>query len=261
MHVVVCVKQVPDPEVPPRDFAIDPGTRRPVAGRAALVMSTFDEIALEVALRLRDAGPGVRVSAVSVGPASVEEVLRRALAMQADAAVRVEVPDLDPLDPVQTAAALADAVGRLSPVDVVLCGRQAADTDAGQVGLLLAEMLGWPAVTQVILAHRAGEGRLRVEREAEDGTEVVEVELPAVLTATNAEANLPRIPKVRDVMAAHRKPIQVLTPSLAAELRQWAVLEDLYVPTRESRCRMVEGDSPEAKVDALLRELRQLRVL
>ena len=100
-----------------------------------------------------------------------------------------------------------------------------------------------------------------VEREAEDGTEVVEVELPAVLTATNAEANLPRIPKVRDVMAAHRKPIQVLTPSLAAELRQWAVLGDLYVPTRESRCRMVEGDSPEAKVDALLRELRQLRVL
>ena len=261
MHCVVCVKQVPDPEMPARSFAIDPVTRRPPAGQAPLVISTFDEIALEVALKLREALGGGTVTALTLGPPAAEEVLRRCLAMQADAAARIEPGGLDPLDAIATAAALAGAIEALQPVDLVLCGREAADTDGGQVGPLVAEMLGWPVVANAILAH-PGPGRvLRVERETKDGTELVEVALPAVLTATNAQANVPRIPRVRDVMMAHRKPIRLLEAAVPDELRSWVQVEDLSVAGQDRRCRLLEGDTVEARVEALVEQLRQMRVL
>lgn len=267
MHLVVCVKQVLDPEMSPKDFAVDPATRRPVAGRAPLVISTFDEIALEVALQLREALGGGTVTALSLGPKSADEVLRKAMAMQADRAVRIDGAGFEDADGVATAAALAAAIrARLSPADVVLCGRQAGDTDGGQVGLLLAEILALPVVANALRATPGPEGTLRVERETDEGTEVVEVRPPVLLTATNAEYNVPRIPKVKDVMAAHRKPIEVLT---RAELgldgqevaQPWTALEDLYVPQQQRQCRIVEGSSPEERVDALVAALLELKVL
>lgn len=267
MHLVVCVKQVLDPEMSPRDFAIDPATKRPVAGKAPLVISTFDEIAVEVALQLREALGSGTVTALSLGPKSADEVLRKAMAMQADRAVRIDAAGFDEPDSVMTAAALTAAIRRkLSPVDVVLCGRQAGDTDGGQVGLLLAEALGLPVVANALRVRPGPGGTLHVERETDEGTEVVEVAPPVLLTATNAECNVPRIPKVKDVMAAHRKPIEVLTRvdlgldgSEAAT--RWTAIEDLYVPQQSRQCRMLEGDSPEARVDALVAALLELKVL
>src|SRR5690554_1270681 len=112
MHLVVCVKQVLDPEMSPRDFAIDPVARRPVAGRAPLVISTFDEIALEVALQLREALGAGTVTALTLGPRSAEEVLRKAMAMQADRAVRIDSDGLGESDAFVTASALAEAIRR-----------------------------------------------------------------------------------------------------------------------------------------------------
>lgn len=267
MHLVVCVKQVLDPEMPPKDFAIDPATKKPVPGKAPLVISTFDEIALEVALQLREALAGGTVTALSLGPKSAEEVLRKAMAMQADRALRIDAAGFEDADGVATAAALAAAIRtKLSPADVVLCGRQAGDTDGGQVGLLLAEMLGVPAVANALRARPGPDGTLRVERETDEGTEVVEVPPPVVLTTTNADFNVPRIPKVKDVMAAHRKPIEVLTRSdLGLDgqeaAQSWTALEDLYVPQQQRQCRIVEGSSPEERVDALVAALLDLKVL
>lgn len=268
MHLVVCVKQVLDPEISPRDFAIDPQAKRPVAGKAPLVISTFDEIAVEIALKLREAAGGGTVTALTLGPPSADEVLRRAMAMQADAAVRIDASGFEEADSVITAAALAAAIRRLdAPADLVLCGREAADTDAGQVGLMLAELLGLPVVANAILAEPGPDGALRVRRESEDGVEVVLVRPPALLTATNADVNVPRIPKVKDVMAAHRKPIRVMRPDeleMPAELvgaGSWVKLEDLYVPQQDRQCRIVGGQSPEEKVEGLVRELLELKVL
>lgn len=268
MHLVVCVKQVLDPEISPRDFAIDPVARRPVTGRAPLVISTFDEIAVEVALKFREVAGAGTVTALTLGPASADEVLRRAMAMQADSAVRIDAAGFEEADSVITAAALAAAIRRLQPpADVVLCGREAADTDAGQVGPMLAELLGLPVVSNAILAEPGPDGSLRVRREAEDGVEVVLVRPPALLTATNADVNVPRIPKVKDVMAAHRKPIRVLRRDeleMPAELvgaGAWVGLEELYVPEQSRQCRIVSGDSPEEKVEGLVRELLELKVL
>ena len=264
MHLVVCVKQVLDPEMSPRDFAIDPATGRPVAGRAPLVMSTFDEIALEVALQLREALGAGTVTALSLGPRSADEVLRKAMAMQADRAVRIDAAGLGEPDAYVTATALAEAIRRrLSPVDVVLCGRQAGDTDGGQVGPMLAEALGLPLVANVMRLRPAAGGALHAERETEEGTEVVEVRPPVLVTATNADFNVPRIPKVKDVMAAHRKPIEVLAPAelgLEPDARR-VVVERLYVPEQSRQCRMVEGETPEERVEALVAALLELKVL
>ncbi|WP_324669388.1 electron transfer flavoprotein subunit beta/FixA family protein [Geochorda subterranea] len=266
MHLVVCVKQVLDPEMSPRDFAVDPVARRPIAGRAPLVISTFDEIALEVALQLREAVGGGTVTALTLGPRSADEVLRKAMAMQADRAVRIDPGGLGEGDAFVTASALAEAIRRkLSPFDVVLCGRQAGDTDGGQVGPMLAEALGLPMVANALRVRPGPDGSLHVERETEEGTEVVEVRPPVLLTATNAESNVPRIPKVKDVMAAHRKPIEVMAPSelgLAGEgLPARTAVEALEVPQQSRQCRMVEGDSLEERVESLVAALLELKVL
>lgn len=263
MRIVVCVKQVLDPELPAEEFTIDRTARRPVVEKARLVMSTFDEIALEVALQLRETVGEASVVALSLGDRSADDVLRKALAMGAQEALRIDASALEEPDGVQTAAALAAAIrGSLWPADVVICGRQAADTDAGQVGPLLAEMLGFPVVTNVLRARPGPPGTLHLERETEEGTEVVEVQLPVLLTVTNAECNVPRMPKVRDILAAQRKPVPVvgvgdLPPEAASP---WTTLAELDLPQLPGRCRVIEGETVEAKVEALLGELERIGV-
>ncbi|MCS7172338.1 MAG: electron transfer flavoprotein subunit beta/FixA family protein [Armatimonadetes bacterium] len=264
MRVVVCVKQVLDPELPAEEFTVDPVAKRPAVENARLVMSTFDEIALEAALQLREAIGEASVVALSLGGRSADDVLRKALAMGAQEALRIDASALEEPDGVQTASALAAAIrGPLWPVDVVICGRQAADTDAGQVGPILAEMLGFPLVTNVLWARPGPGGTLHLERETEEGTEVVEVTPPVLLTVTNAECNVPRMPKVRDILAAQRKSVPAVeVGDLQPEVPSpWTVLTDLSLPQLKGRCRVIEAETVEEKVEALLAELDRLRVV
>lgn len=263
MHIVVCIKQILDPELPPQEFRIDPAAKTAVRGKASLVMSTFDEIALEVALRLRDKAGGGKITAVTLGPQSSEEVLRKALAMLCDDAVRIKEENLPPHDSFATARILAAAIRRLEPADLVLCGRQAGDTDAGQVGLLLAEELRLPTVTDVIEAEPAA-GNLRFRREADSGFELVECRGPALATVTNAETNVPRIPKVKDMMMSHRKPLKVWSPEelgIAGVDVSHGAIRELYVPVRENKCEVISGEDPEELAAALVGRLVQLKAL
>ncbi len=265
MRIVVCVKQVLDPELPAEEFAVDRTARRPAVQNPRMVMNTFDEIALEVALQLRDAVKEASVVALSLGDRAAEDVLRKALAMGADEALRVDPSGLREADSVQTAAALAAAIrAHLGSVDVVLCGRQAADTEAGQVGPLLAEILGVPMVSNVLLARPGPSGRLHLERETEEGTETVEVAPPVLVTVTNGEYNVPRMPKVRDIMAAQRKTIPVVRveeQALGPGATPWTTVADLDLFQVQGACRWIEGKTPEEKVEALLAELRKLQVV
>lgn len=267
MRIVVCVKQVIDPEIPEGELILDPATKRPKPEGLPLVMSTFDEIALEVALQLREALGIGTITVLTLGPASADEVLRKALAMQADEAVRIDPAGLGEVDSVVTAVMLAEAIRQtVAPVDIVVCGRQAADTDGGQVGLFVAEILGFPVVTNALRALPDPDGGLRVERETEQGVEVVEVRPPVLLTATNARTNVPRIPKVKDILAAQRKPIRVLGSmnlmSVDGEfLTPWVSVEDVFVPHRGRYCRMITGDSPETMAESLVAALLELKVL
>lgn len=260
---MVCLKQILDPEVPPKDFKIDPAAKRPVQGNAKLVMDSYAEYALEVAIQLKEKA-GAQVTALCLGDKPADEVLRRALALTADAAVRVWDPAWADLDAAAVAHVLAAAIRKLGGADLILCGRQSGDLERGLVGPMLAEELGAACTTMVARVEAAGEG-LRLRREAEGGFAVVESRLPAVLTITNDETNVPRLPKVKDLMLAARKPIAVLgagdLPLDPALLAPGVTLEELFVPTMDARCEIIEGDDGAARAANLTQKLKDLKVL
>jgi len=137
MHVVVCINHIPDPEAPAKPFKLDAATNRPALLRANRVIGPFDENALETALQLKDSA-GAKVTALTAGPATNVEALRKALAARSDAAVHVKEDQAAELDSAAVARLLAAAIKKLRDVDLVLCGRQVGDWDGGQVGPLLA---------------------------------------------------------------------------------------------------------------------------
>lgn len=256
MKIAVCLKQILDPELAPKDFRVDPVARQPVRGSARLVISSFDENALETAVQLKERH-GAAVAAICMGPKEADEVLRRALAMTADEAFRVDGPA--DLDAEAAAAALAEAIRGAGPVDLVLVGRQAGDWDRGQVGPMLAEALGFACVTAAFGPEPAGE-KLLLRREVAGGIDRVEVKLPAVVTITNDTANLPRIPKVKDTMMAMRKPIVVL-PAPPVSSEPAVALEELVIPQMDANCEIIAGDDAPARAAALAGRLRELKVL
>lgn len=268
MRIVVCLKQILDYEIPPRLFRIDPAAKRPNVPDAALVMGPFDENALEAALQFREKLGAGKITAVSAGPASAVEVLRKALAVTADDAVHLNDPAFADLDAFGTARVLAAAIRRLGGADVVLLGRQSGDWDAGAVGGLLAEELGVPAVNFVFGAEPGPDGRVRFRREAEGGADVVEVRPPVVATVTNDESNQLRLAKVRDLMLANRKPIPAwgaadlgLDPAAVGPGASRLELRELFIPTYDSQCEIIAGESARDKAEALARRLVELKLV
>ena len=282
MHIVVCVKQVPNPEAPFSMLKVDEQAKKviPAAG-LNLVMSPFDEQALEAALRIResagvndarsidaptenqarktDAPTAAKITAVSIGPESARSVLKHALAMGADEAVLVSDAALEDAGSEATAFALAHAVRQLGAVDLVLTGRQAADWDAGVVGCGIAELLDLPLITFARKVEVSGP-TLRVERVLADGFETLECALPALVTVSN-ELGEARKPNLRETMRAARKPLAVRSAGDlgidAAGLERMAarrVRERLYVPVKEGACEMLDG------AEALARRLREARL-
>lgn len=261
MHIVVCVKHIPDPEAPWAQFKLDEAARTvaPMTG-VRWLMSPFDEQALEAALRLRDAGAAARITVLSLGPAAALAVLRHGLAMGADDGILLSDAALDGGDAFATATALAAALRHIGQVDLVLTGRQGADLDAGVTGGTLAELLGWPIVSFAAAVALEG-GELRIERVVEEGREDCAVALPAVVTVSN-ELGTPRSPSLRETMKAARKPVLTWTAgelglgagsagAAAARSRR----ERLVAYTREGVCEMLDGGTPAERGAALARQL------
>jgi electron transfer flavoprotein beta subunit len=266
MHIVVCVKQVPNPEAAFSMLKVDEQAKKVVpAPGLQLVMSPFDEQALEAALRIREKAEAT-ITAISVGPDSARNTLKHALAMGADAALLVSDPLLTDCDGEAAALALVHAIRTLAPVDLVLTGRQAADWDAGVVGCGVAELSGLPVITFARKVELNGT-TARVERVLADGFETLEVELPAVVTVSN-ELGEPRKPSLRETMRAARKPLTVRT---AADIGLSAVdvehvlarrvRERLYVPEKSGTCEIIAGADEAAQARALAQRLRESRVI
>ena len=261
MNILVCLKQILDPEVPARDFRIDPVRREAEQGSASLVTNIFCENALETALQLRErAGGADKITVLSYGRPTAEDSLRKALAMKADAAALVvDEGDMAP-DPLAVARVLASAVRKLGAFDLIMTGREAGDWGAGQTGGLLAEELGLPCVSFVDTVETSSAG-LRLKRQTDTGWELIEAVPPVVITVTNDEHNVPRIPKVRDVMMSYRQPLTKFTLDdlgLAEEARaanSYYEVADLSIPQKETRCDFVSGDTLDEKVEAFARRI------
>jgi electron transfer flavoprotein beta subunit len=266
MHIIVCVKQVIDPEAPSSSFKIDPAANKviPPPGMPP-VISTFDEYAVEAALRIKEKAGG-KITVLSLGVNLLRDVIKKPLSMGADDLVLLEDPAFVDGDSWSTAYALAMAIRKIGQYDLILCGRQAADWDSGQVGSGLAEILGVPSVTISRKIEIEG-NKAKVERVIPDGCELVEVNLPAVITLSNEHAS-PRYPNVKGIMIAKKKEPIVWKPAdigvdpakIGAAGRRSKLIK-LYQPVRDTKCEIVAADTPEEAATKLAQRLRDIKVL
>lgn len=201
MNIVVCVKQVPDTEGPVR---INTSTKSIDDRCLDYVVNPYDEIALEEAVYLKEGYGSGQVTVVSMGDSSTEKALRRCLALGADRAVLLCDTAFSGSDSYITGIILARAIGFLD-YDLVLCGAHAVDTNAGQVGAVVAELLGVALVSAVAkIEVPASPGKITVQRKLERGDrEIVEAELPAVLTVERRQKS--RYASLRSILAARKK--------------------------------------------------------
>lgn len=249
MNIVVCCKLVIDPEIDPARFKIDSINRQvTVSVNSPYVLSPFDENAVEAALRIKDKLGG-KVTILTLGHNLVRDIVKKPLAMGADELILLEDEVFADGDSWSTAYALAEAIKKIGAVDIIFCGRQAADWDAGQVGLGIAELLGIRAVTLAKKVAIENDIAL-VERVTEDGYQVVEVTLPALITVSN-EIGQPRYTTIMGIMEANNKPQILWKPAdIGVDLTELGVngrksqLIKLYQPTQESECEIIEGESP-----------------
>jgi electron transfer flavoprotein beta subunit len=202
MKVLVPVKRVIDYNVKVRVKADQTGVE---LANVKMAMNPFDEIAVEQALRLREAGTAEEVVAVSIGPAQNQETIRTALAMGADRGIHIEAPhDIEPL----AVAKLLKAVVANENPGLVLVGKQAIDDDCNQTGQMLAALLGWAQGTFVSALEIAGD-KAKVTREVDGGLEHIEIKMPAIVTV-DLRLNEPRYASLPNIMKAKKKPLDSL---------------------------------------------------
>jgi len=203
MKVLVPVKRVIDYNVKVRVKADQSGVE---LANVKMAMNPFDEIAVEQALRLREAGTAEEVIAVSIGPAQNQETIRTALAMGADRGIHIEAPhDIEPL----AVAKLLKAVVAQENPGIVLVGKQAIDDDCNQTGQMLAALLGWAQGTFASALKIAGD-KAKVIREVDGGLEHIEINMPAIVTV-DLRLNEPRYASLPNIMKAKKKPLDSLT--------------------------------------------------
>jgi electron transfer flavoprotein alpha/beta subunit len=198
MKIVVTIKQVPDTN----EVRLDPRTGTLIREGVPSIINPEDKNAIEAALTLREKLGG-EVAVISMGPPQADDALREALAMGVDRAILLTDRAFAGSDTWATATTLGMAAKKLGDYDLILAGRQAIDGDTAQVGPQLAEYLGIPQVTYV-RGLEVADGKVRVQRALEDGHEVLETALPALLTITK-EANKPRYPAAPGIFRAYRE--------------------------------------------------------
>ena len=204
MKILVPVKRVVDFNVKVRVKADRSGVE---TANVKMSMNPFDEIAVEEAIRLKEAGTATEVVAVSCGVPACQETLRTALALGADRAILVETDaELQPL----AVAKLLRAIAQKENPQLVILGKQAIDDDCNQTGQMLAALLGWPQATFASKLKLAGD-KADVTREVDGGLETISVKLPAVVT-TDLRLNEPRYVTLPNIMKAKKKPLEVLKP-------------------------------------------------
>jgi len=256
LNIICLVKQVPDTEA---KIKVKPEIKDIDREGLNMVLNPYDEFAVEEALKIKEAKGG-SVVVITMGQKKAEDAVRTALAMGADRAIRLDGAEFDGADSYSTAKALAEAVKK-EAFDLVLCGKNATDDDASQVGVLAAEMLGIACVN-VVTKLEIGDGSFKATREIEGGSETVEGSLPALITATKG-LNEPRYPSLPGIMKAKKKELKPVTvgdlgldAGAAGAAGAKTDLAALTPPPERAAGKKFEGDPAEIvpQVVKLLRE-------
>jgi len=261
MDIVVCVKQVPNTT----EVKIDPETNTLIRHGVPSIVNPFDKNALEAALRLREQHGG-KVTALSMGPPQAEEALRECLAMGADEAILVSDRAFAGADTLATSYTLATAIEKMGRFDLIICGKQAIDGDTAQVGPEIAEHLDIPQATYVSRIDVTGT-TVRIEREHEEGIEVLETSLPLLISVVKS-INEPRLPTVKGTMKAGRKVITVWTVNdLAVDHKRLGLkgsptqVVRIFTPKPRTQGEIIRKDTARESVLELLGKLADAKLV
>jgi electron transfer flavoprotein beta subunit len=260
MHIVVCIKQVPDA----KNVRIDPNTHTLVRQGVESIVNPFDMFAVEAALRLKDQS-GARVTALTMGPPQAAEALRETLSLGVDDALLLSDRAFAGADTWATSTTLAAAIRKLGGVDLIICGKQAIDGDTAQVGPEMATQLDIPYASFVKHLEHQDSGHLKVTRRTEEGTEVWQLPLPALITVLK-EVGEPRVPSLRHKMRAKKADIPVwgaadlrLNPDDVGLSGSFTQVVRVFSPPRRGDRIMLEG-SVEEQAEQLYRYLKEAKV-
>ena len=261
LRIIVCIKQVPDPEGPADAFKIDSEAKKVIPVGIPPVINPFDENALEAAFHIKDTY-GARVTAISMGEKLAQPVLRKALAAGADELILFVDQHFKDLDSYSTAYVLSKAIRKIGAYDLVLTGRQAGDWDFGVTGLLIAEMLQIPSVN---LAQRMEirDDEIWVEKLTRDGYELVKASMPTLITVSSEVGEL-RYISIRALQSVSAKPITVYrADDLDLDIQRLRARQILNLSAFQGQreCRFIEGDSHQQKGENLALKLREDRVI
>ncbi|HMM21853.1 MAG TPA: electron transfer flavoprotein subunit beta/FixA family protein [Selenomonadales bacterium] len=261
MEIVVCVKQVPDTT----EVKIDPQTNTLIRQGVPSIVNPFDKNAVEAALQLKEKHGG-KVTVISMGPPQAKEALKECVAMGADAAILISDRAFGGSDTLATSYTLAAAIRKLGTYDVILCGKQAIDGDTAQVGPEIAEHLGIAQVTYAAKVDVEGD-TARVEREHEDGYEVIEAKLPVLLTAVKS-INEPRYPTVKGTMRANRAEIPVWTVAdLEVDAARLGLkgsptqVRKIFTPRQRTQGVVIQKDTAREAVAELVQKLSEAKIV
>ena len=261
MNIIVCLKQVPGTT----KVTIDSQTNTLVRQGIKNIVNPFDTYALEEGVRIKERYKG-KVTALSMGPPQAEEVLREAISSGADEAILLSDRAFAGADTLATSYTLARAINKIQEYDLVICGRQTIDGDTGQVGPELAEMLEIPFVAYVSQIEEIANGQMRVQRMVEEGHEVIETSLPAVITVVK-EINVPRLPSLRGLAKAKSAVISVWgAPDLGVDQSMVGLAGSatkvikIFFPQSIHHGEILEG-SLENKVASLIDKLRDTKLI
>jgi len=266
MNTIVCVKQIPDPEIPASKFRLDAEGKKVIPPEGIPpVINPYDEQAVELALRLKDKHGG-KITTLTIGDDSSIKAIKHAVAMGADEGILCKDKAFEDSDSFSIANILSQAIQKIKNYDLVLCGRQAADWDEGLVGSIVAENLNLPLVTLVESVDLV-ENRLQVKRVILDGSQVFSVPLPAVLTVSH-EAGQPRLPSGWGIISASKKEIAVwdanaigVEPSQTGAGKSRKKLMQLFIPQKEKKCEKIEEEKPEEAAGKLALKLREAGII
>lgn len=251
LQIVVCIKQVPDPEGPVEAFKVDSDAKKVIPVGISPLINPFDENALEAALRIKG-NHSSKVTVISMGDKLAQPVLRKALAAGADDLILLMDSQFKELDSYSTAYVLSSAIKKIGAYDLILTGRQSSDWGFGVTGLLIAEMLQIPAIN---LARKVEikENKVLVEKLSNDGYDVVEAPMPVLVTVSNEVGEL-RYTSVRALQAASKKPLKVFNAEdLELDHRELTVREifKLFAFQNQRECKFIDGEFSQEKGENL----------
>jgi electron transfer flavoprotein beta subunit len=260
MHIVVCIKQVPDA----KNVRIDPNTHTLVRQGVDSIINPFDMFAVEAALRLKDQN-GARVTTITMGPPQAVEALRETISLGVDDALLLSDRAFAGADTWATSITLGAAIRKLAGVDLIICGKQAIDGDTAQVGPELATQLDIPYASFVKCIEFGGDGHFKVTRRTEEGSEIWQLPLPALITVLK-EVGEPRVPSLRHKMRAKKADIPVwgltelnLDPNQVGLTGSFTQVVRVFSPPQRGDRIMLEG-SVDQQADQLCRYLKEAKV-